>query len=159
MSLVIFCLLFSYKGHKGTWTKSRGRVEAGEGGGFSWVRVEGWGENADNCNWIKIKIKIKSLTVTWENKPSRGGITVISIEGSGVIHLRNLKSVCVKWWSDANSNKSQSKPFNTLKNWEGMFETWSNLNSSVFTHDTWTEYIAFLHSDKPVYKIRSEITF
>ena len=30
---------------KDTWTKSRGKVEAGEGGG-----VEGWGENADNCN-------------------------------------------------------------------------------------------------------------
>ena len=30
--------------------KSRGRVEVGEGGGFGWGRVEGWGENADNCN-------------------------------------------------------------------------------------------------------------
>ena len=29
---------------KDTWTKLRGRVEAGEGGEFS------WGENADNCN-------------------------------------------------------------------------------------------------------------
>ena len=35
---------------KDTWTKSRGRVEAGEGGGFSCGGVEGWGENADNCN-------------------------------------------------------------------------------------------------------------
>ena len=35
---------------KDTWTKSRGRVEAGEGGGFGWGGVEGWGENADNCN-------------------------------------------------------------------------------------------------------------
>ena len=25
-----------------TWTKSRGRVEVGEGGGFSWGGVEGW---------------------------------------------------------------------------------------------------------------------
>ena len=32
------------------WTKSRGRVEAGEGGGFRWGGVEGWGEKADNCN-------------------------------------------------------------------------------------------------------------
>ena len=31
---------------KYTWTKPRGRVEAGEGGGFGWVG----GENADNCN-------------------------------------------------------------------------------------------------------------
>ena len=31
---------------KDTWTKPRGR----EGGGFGWVGVEGWGENADNCN-------------------------------------------------------------------------------------------------------------
>ena len=31
---------------KDTWTKSRGRVEVGEGGGFGWGGVEGWGENA-----------------------------------------------------------------------------------------------------------------
>ena len=35
---------------KDTWTKSRGRVEGGEGDGFSWGGVEGWGEKADNCN-------------------------------------------------------------------------------------------------------------
>ena len=35
---------------KDTCTKSRGRVEAGEGGGFGWGGVEGWGENAGNCN-------------------------------------------------------------------------------------------------------------
>ena len=35
---------------KDTWTKSRGRVEVGEGGGFSWGGVEGWGEKAHNCN-------------------------------------------------------------------------------------------------------------
>ena len=35
---------------KDTWTKPRGRVEAGEGGGVAWGGVEGWGENADNCN-------------------------------------------------------------------------------------------------------------
>ena len=35
---------------KDTWTKSRGWVEVGEGGGFSWGGVEKWGENADNCN-------------------------------------------------------------------------------------------------------------
>ena len=36
---------------KDTRTKSRGRVEAGGLGGF------GWGENADNCNLITIKLK------------------------------------------------------------------------------------------------------
>ena len=36
-----------YKAHK---AKSRGRVEVGEGGGTGWGGVEGWGENADNCN-------------------------------------------------------------------------------------------------------------
>ena len=35
---------------KDTWTKSRGRVEVGEEGGFSWGGVEGWGEKAYNCN-------------------------------------------------------------------------------------------------------------
>ena len=35
---------------KDTWTKSRGRVEVREGGGFSWGGVEGWGEKAYNCN-------------------------------------------------------------------------------------------------------------
>ena len=32
----------------------------GEGGGFGWGGVEGWGENADNCNWITIKVKKES---------------------------------------------------------------------------------------------------
>ena len=35
---------------KDTRTKSRRRVEVGEGGGIGWGCVEGWGENADNCN-------------------------------------------------------------------------------------------------------------
>ena len=35
---------------KDTWTKSRGRVEVGWGGGFGWGGVEGWGEKADNYN-------------------------------------------------------------------------------------------------------------
>ena len=35
---------------KDTWTKSRERVELGEGGGFGWGGLEGWGENADNYN-------------------------------------------------------------------------------------------------------------
>ena len=36
-----------YKGHM---DKSRGREEVGEGGGFGWGGVEGWGESADNYN-------------------------------------------------------------------------------------------------------------
>ena len=35
---------------KDTRTKSRARVEVGEGGGTGWGGVEGRGENADNCN-------------------------------------------------------------------------------------------------------------
>ena len=38
---------------KDTWTKPRGREGeegAREGGGCKWGGVEGWGENADNCN-------------------------------------------------------------------------------------------------------------
>ena len=34
-----------YKGHM---DKIKG--EGGGGGGFGWDGVEGWGENADNCN-------------------------------------------------------------------------------------------------------------
>ena len=37
----------NYKGHK---DKIKGGVEVGEGGGTGWGGVEGWGENADNCN-------------------------------------------------------------------------------------------------------------
>ena len=36
-----------YKGHM---EKTKGVVKAGEGGGFGWGGVGGWGENADNCN-------------------------------------------------------------------------------------------------------------
>ena len=35
---------------KDTWTKSRGRVEMGEGGGLGCGGVEGWGEKEYNCN-------------------------------------------------------------------------------------------------------------
>ena len=35
---------------KNTWPKPRGRVKAGEGGGFGWDGVKWWGENADSCN-------------------------------------------------------------------------------------------------------------
>ena len=40
---------------KDIWTKSRERVEVGEGGRFSWGGVEGWGEKAYNSNGITIK--------------------------------------------------------------------------------------------------------
>ena len=48
-------LLLIYKGFSGTtvkdtWTKPRGRVEAGEGGRFAWGGREWWGENEDNSN-------------------------------------------------------------------------------------------------------------
>ena len=36
--------------YKGCTDKTKGEVEAEEGGGFGWGGVEGWGENADNCN-------------------------------------------------------------------------------------------------------------
>ena len=29
---------------KDTWTKSRGSVEVGKGGGFAWDGLRGWGE-------------------------------------------------------------------------------------------------------------------
>ena len=56
MSLAIFCLLFSFVDYVPVKGK---RVEVGEGGGISLGGVEGWGENADNGNWIKIKKKKK----------------------------------------------------------------------------------------------------
>ena len=37
---------YYYKGHMDK-TKGEG---GGRGGGFGWGGVEGWGENADNCN-------------------------------------------------------------------------------------------------------------
>ena len=46
---------FSGSTIKDTWTKPRGRVDAREGGGFGWVELEGWRENADNCNGTTIK--------------------------------------------------------------------------------------------------------
>ena len=35
----------------------------GEGGWFGWGRVEGWGENADNCNGITRKEKKRKKKV------------------------------------------------------------------------------------------------
>ena len=48
-----------YRNYYNTWTKSRGRVEVGEGRGFGWGGVEGWGEKAHNCNRITIKFFLK----------------------------------------------------------------------------------------------------
>ena len=42
--------MFSRTTIKDIWTKSRGRVEAREGGGFDWGGGEWSGENADNYN-------------------------------------------------------------------------------------------------------------
>ena len=41
-----------YKGHKDKIKghKIKIRVEVGEGGGTGWGGVEGWEENADNCD-------------------------------------------------------------------------------------------------------------
>ena len=36
-----------YKEHM---DKTKGRLDVGEGCGFSWGGVEGWGEKAYNCN-------------------------------------------------------------------------------------------------------------
>ena len=58
LSLTIWLISFSnyYKGHM---DKIKGRVEVGDGDGFSWGWMEGWGEKAYNCNRITIKIKKK----------------------------------------------------------------------------------------------------
>ena len=34
-----------------------------EGGRIGWGGVEGWGENADNCNWIKINLKNNKIKI------------------------------------------------------------------------------------------------
>ena len=52
-----------YHSLKDTRTISRGEVKVGEGGGIGWGGVEGWGENADNCNWIKKKKRYRTLKV------------------------------------------------------------------------------------------------
>ena len=52
---------------KHTWTKPRGRVEMGDGGGFGRVGVEGWGEKAYNCNWITIKFKKTKRSSPWSS--------------------------------------------------------------------------------------------
>ena len=52
-----------------------GKVEVGEGGGFTWGVVEGWGEKAYDCNWITIKIKKKWMDVVNESLNTSGKIT------------------------------------------------------------------------------------
>ena len=34
------------------------KIKGEVGGGYGWGGVEGWEENADNCNWTTIKIII-----------------------------------------------------------------------------------------------------
>ena len=50
LKTVIFLISKIESTIKDTRTKSRGRVGVGEGGGTGWGGVEGWEENADNCN-------------------------------------------------------------------------------------------------------------
>ena len=49
--------------YKGYMDKTKGKG----GGGFGWGGVEGWGENADNCNWITIKNLKKDLKKQFVN--------------------------------------------------------------------------------------------
>ena len=69
---------------KDTWTKSMGRVEVGEGGGFSCGGVEGWGEKAYNCNWITIKFKKKQTVVPLHN---------------GILHIRKKEGSPIFFFS------------------------------------------------------------
>ena len=50
VKVICYKILVTVATIKDTWTISRGRVEVGEGGGFGWAGVEGWGEKAYNCN-------------------------------------------------------------------------------------------------------------
>ena len=50
MAFIIVPAIPSSHYYKGHMDKIRGMVEVGEGGGTDWGGVEGWGENADNCN-------------------------------------------------------------------------------------------------------------
>ena len=38
-------------------------MKAGDRGGFGWGGVGGWGENADNCDRVTIKIKNKKKSM------------------------------------------------------------------------------------------------
>ena len=67
---------------KDTWTKPRGRVEAREGGGFCCGWVEVWGEKADNCNSITIKIK-KKMANTRSGWGEKAGLSLRGV-GPGV---------------------------------------------------------------------------
>ena len=71
-----------------TWTKSRWRVEVGEGGGFGWGGVERWGKSADNCNWITIKIKEKENERT--HSDSIG--LVCNFQGP-ILNMNNILSI------------------------------------------------------------------
>ena len=51
--------------------KIKGEVEVGEGGGFGWGGVEGWGEKAHNCNWITIKHFFKNGQRIWTDTSPR----------------------------------------------------------------------------------------
>ena len=56
---------------KDTRTKSRGRVKVGEGGVSGCGGVEGRGENADNCNRIKINKKNKNKMMKNQKKNNK----------------------------------------------------------------------------------------
>ena len=82
----------------------------GEGGGFGWVCVEGWGEKAGNYNWITIKFFLKS---EWTNQ--RMG------DNSKYIYLtKNL------WQEYILENKQTWKPIRKRQN--KFYKRANNLN-------------------------------
>ena len=103
---------------KDTWTKSRERVEVGEGGGFSWGGGEGWGEKAYNCNWITIKIKKKTGQRIWPG-----------ISTNKCIYVKKCIKRCCKL------KKNHFQPFNKISMYYilmvAIFSNWIQLHSLV----------------------------
>ena len=78
-------------------------MERGEGGGFTWGGVEGWGEKAYNCNCITIK-KIKKNKK--KIKKERTQINKIRNErGKITIHTKEIRKILRKYYKQLDANK------------------------------------------------------
>ena len=60
-------------------------MEAGKGGGFDGFGVEGWGENADNCNRTTIKYFLKNggTFTQWDTMHQREGRSSYTVQQHG----------------------------------------------------------------------------
>ena len=73
---------------------------------LNWSGVEGWGENADNCNWITIKIKIKKKLPTEKKKKTHVSQVWLSNKHKQSDKMRSSQNTRLAWTRSKGTDSS-----------------------------------------------------